>query len=224
MTRSPRPDHPRRSTRVLVALPLTVSGQKSDGTHVSGDAETVTVNRHGARIRSAVRLEAQMELRVSLLTPYKWRVAKVIWANPGRNEYGIELYRPENFWGVHFPPEDWESNLPPIVVHKEPPRGRRKNVTLEKEPGETSIPRTGVEVTLRGQADDDLFQAQGILVPLGTHHGAMLVSQLAGLGSGVSVIFNKSVAEDATVVAIAHSRENDCWRIWLHFVRQLHVA
>ncbi|HJX85102.1 MAG TPA: hypothetical protein VJ723_12225, partial [Candidatus Angelobacter sp.] len=80
MTRLTSQEHPRRSSRVLVALPLTVSGQKSDGAHVSGDAETVMVNRHGARIRSLVRLEPHMELRVSLLTPYKWRVAKVIWA------------------------------------------------------------------------------------------------------------------------------------------------
>lgn len=216
-------EHPRRSSRVLVALPLTVSGQKSDGAHISGDAETVMVNRHGARIRSAVHLELQMELRVSLLTPYKWRVAKVIWANPGRNEYGIELHRPENFWGVHFPPEDWESSLPPIVVFKEPALPWLKNVGQGDSRREILISRTGAHVTLRSQGDADAFQAQGMLIPLGMHHGAMQISQLAGLGSGISVIFSKNAIEDATIAAIVHNREEDCWRIWLYFTRRLHV-
>ncbi len=224
MTRPSGQEHPRRSSRVLMALPLTVSGQTSDGAHISGDAETVMVNRHGARIRSMVGLEPQMELRVSLLAPYKWRAARVIWANPGRNEYGIELYRAENFWGVHFPPDDWESNLPPVVVFKEPSRPWLKNVALESERLEIRIPKTGVQVTLRGQADSDPFQAQGVLIPLGEHHGVMLVGQLAGLGSGVGVIFSKTVIEDATIAAIAHCREEDCWRIWLHFVRQLRIT
>lgn len=224
MTRSTSPENPRRSSRVLVALPLTVSGQKSDGAHVSGDAETVMVNRQGARIRSTVRLEPQMELRVSLLTPYKWRVAKVIWANPGQNEYGIELYRPENFWGIHFPPEDWESNLPPVVVFREPSPAPLKNAELEKERDEIHIPEAGAQVTLRGQEDADPFQAQGVLVPLGEYHGAMLVGQLTGLGSSVSVIFGKNLVEDAVIAAIAHSREDDRWRIWLQFARRLHVT
>jgi hypothetical protein len=224
MTRLTSQEHPRRSSRVLVALPLTVSGQKSDGAHVSGDAETVMVNRHGARIRSLVGLEPQMELRVSLLAPYKWRVAKVIWANPGRNEYGIELYHAENFWGVHFPPEDWESSLPPIVVFKEPSLPWLKNVNQEKEQREIRIPRAGAQVTLRNQGDEDPFQAQGTLIPLGEHHGAMQVSQLAGLGSSISVIFSKKVAEEATIAAIVHSREEDCWRIWLYFARRLQLT
>lgn len=224
MTRPTRPEHPRRSSRVLVALPLTVSGQKSDGVHVSGDAETVMVNRQGARIRSTVILEPQMELRVSLLTPYKWRVAKVIWANPGQNEYGIELYRAENFWGIHFPPEDWESHLPPVVVYREPSRGPLKDTELERVQSEIRIPQAGAQVILRGQGDPDPFQAQGVLVPLGEHHGAMLVAQLTGLGSSVSVIFGKNVVEDAAIAAIAHSREDDCWRIWLQFAHRLRVT
>src|SRR6266852_5535417 len=96
----------RRSSRVLVSLALAVSGQKSDGSHVSGSAETILVNRHGAKIRSTVPLEPKMEVRVAMLAPYKWRVGQVVWADSGEREYGIELYRPENFWGIYFPPQD----------------------------------------------------------------------------------------------------------------------
>ena len=106
----------RRSSRVLVSLALAVSGQKSDGSHVSGAAETILVNRHGAEIRSAVPLEPKMEVRVAMLAPYKWRVGQVVWADSGEREYGIELYRPENFWGIYFPPEDWELGVPAVTV------------------------------------------------------------------------------------------------------------
>src|SRR5205807_1198601 len=106
----------RRSSRVLVSLALAVSGQKSDGSHVSGAAETILVNRHGAKIRSAVPLEPKMEVRVAMLAPYKWRVGQVVWADSGEREYGIELYRPENFWGIYFPPEDWEIGVPAVTV------------------------------------------------------------------------------------------------------------
>src|ERR1044071_4269836 len=98
----------RRSSRVLVTLPLAVSGQKKDGSHISGAAETILVNKHGAKIRSSIPLEPQMQLRVALLAPYKWRTAEVVWANFDAHEYGIQLQNPENFWGVCFPPEDWE--------------------------------------------------------------------------------------------------------------------
>src|ERR1700748_2296949 len=106
----------RRSSRVLVSLALAVSGQKSDGSHVSGSAETILVNRHGARIRSTVPLEPRMEVRVAMLAPYKWRVGQVVWADSRDSEYGIELYRPENFWGIYFPPEDWELGVPAVTV------------------------------------------------------------------------------------------------------------
>jgi len=92
----------RRSSRVLVTLPLAVSGQKSDGSHVSGAAETILVNRHGAKIRSSVPLEPKMEVRVAMLAPYKWRVGQVVWADSREREYGIELFRPENFWESIF--------------------------------------------------------------------------------------------------------------------------
>ncbi len=57
-----------------------------------------------------------MEVRVAMLAPYKWRVGQVVWADSGEREYGIELFRPENFWGIYFPPEDWELGVPAVTV------------------------------------------------------------------------------------------------------------
>jgi hypothetical protein len=223
MSRSTGQEFERRSSRVLVSLSLSVSGHRSDGAPVAGTAETVIVNRHGARIRSAVPLEPRMHLRVSLLTPYKWRAAKVVWRDPRQNEYGIELYRPENFWGIRFPPEDWESNLPPVVVAKERPNPLIKSsVVQDRRHNEIRIPRGGVTVTLRGEAPSAIpFQEQGLLVPVGDLYGAISVAPLAGLSSKVSVIFDKDLVEGAAVAAIAYGHDTTRCRIWLQFARPL---
>jgi hypothetical protein len=221
----------RRSSRVLVSLALAVSGQKSDGSHVSGAAETILVNRHGAKIRSAVPLEPKMEVRVAMLAPYKWRVGQVVWADSGEREYGIELYRPENFWGIYFPPEDWELGVPAVTVM--PPatvsgaRGATQPETSEssQETQALQIPEGGTIAILRGLASNGLpFLERDLILPVGERDATMLIGPMVGLGSKLQVIFSKNCVEDAVVTATSHSREYDRWRIWLNFSRVLLVA
>jgi hypothetical protein len=215
----------RRSSRVLVSLPLAVSGQKSDGSHISGAAETILVNRHGARIRSAVPLETQMEVRVAMLAPYKWRVGQVVWADAGEKEYGIELSRPENFWGIYFPPEDWELAVPAVtVLNANSSTGAIQTRSAQRR-AETSslaegvrIPEGGTIAILRGVAANGVpFQERDLILPVGENHGSMLIGPLLNLGTPMSVIFGKNSVEKAVVSAVSHSREYDRWRVWLQF-------
>jgi hypothetical protein len=224
----------RRSSRVLVSLALAVSGQKSDGSHVSGAAETILVNRHGAKIRSTVPLEPKMEVRVAMLAPYKWRVGQVVWADSGESEYGIELFRPENFWGIYFPPEDWELGVPAVtVISSEAASGATQpRVAMQAEPSPAStgpeplhVPEGGTIAILRGIASNGLpFQERDLILPVGERDATMLIGPLVSLGSKLQVIFSKNCVEDATVTATSHSREYDRWRIWLNFSRVLLVA
>ena len=224
----------RRSSRVLVSLALAVSGQKSDGSHVSGAAETILVNRHGAKIRSAVPLEPKMEVRVAMLAPYKWRVGQVVWADSGEREYGIELYRPENFWGIYFPPEDWELGVPAVTVGSAVPAhgAAQSRVEMQAEPAATAtepealqIPEGGTIAILRGIASNGLpFQERDLILPVGERDATMLIGPLVSLGSKLQVIFSKNCVEEALVTATSHSREYDRWRIWLNFSRVLLVA
>ena len=226
----------RRSSRVLVSLALAVSGQKSDGSHVSGAAETILVNRHGAKIRSAVPLEPKMEVRVAMLAPYKWRVGQVVWADSGEREYGIELYRPENFWGIYFPPEDWELGVPAVTVaNPATVSGANHALARQSEASEASesstetqalqIPEGGTIAILRGLASNGLpFQERDLILPVGERDATMLIGPMVGLGSKLQVIFSKNCVEDAVVTATSHSREYDRWRIWLNFSRVLLVA
>lgn len=223
----------RRSSRVLVSLALAVSGQKSDGSHVSGAAETILVNRHGAKIRSTVPLEPKMEVRVAMLAPYKWRVGQVVWADSGEREYGIELYRPENFWGIYFPPEDWELGVPAVtVVNPSPVSGATQPKVEVKPEGEAAagpeplhVPEGGTIAILRGIASNGIpFQERDLILPVGDRDATMLIGPMVNLGSKLQVIFSKNCVEDAIVTATSHSREYDRWRIWLNFSRVLLVA
>ncbi|HET8887306.1 MAG TPA: hypothetical protein VFQ41_00280 [Candidatus Angelobacter sp.] len=224
----------RRSSRVLVSLALAVSGQKSDGSHVSGAAETILVNRHGAKIRSAVPLEPKMEVRVAMLAPYKWRVGQVVWADSGEREYGIELYRPENFWGIYFPPEDWELGVPAVTVASTASANwvTQSRVAMQSEssaepagPEALQIPEGGTIAILRGIASNGLpFQERDLILPVGERDATMLIGPLVSLGSKLQVIFSKNCVEEALVTATSHSREYDRWRIWLNFSRVLLVA
>jgi hypothetical protein len=222
----------RRSSRVLVTLPLAVSGQKSDGSHVSGAAETILVNRHGAKIRSSVPLETKMEVRLAMLAPYKWRVGQVVWADSREHEYGIELYRPENFWGIYFPPEDWELGVPAVTVIGAAPAGAtqpKAAVKTETEaapgPQPLHVPEGGTIAILRGIASNGIpFQERDLILPVGEKDATMLIGPMVGVGSKLQVIFSKNCVEDAIVTATSHSREYDRWRIWLNFSRVLLVA
>jgi len=222
----------RRSSRVLVSLPLAVSGQKSDGSHVSGAAETILVNRHGAKVRSTVPLKQKMEVRVAMLAPYKWRVGQVVWADTGEKEYGIELYRPENFWGIYFPPEDWELGVPAVtMLNTAPPPGatqpRSEQETTEERSDSRAlqVPEGGTIAILRGIASNGIpFQERDLILPVGEHHATMLIGPLVSLGANLQVIFSKNCIEDAQVTAVSHSREYYRWRIWLNFTRIQLVA
>ncbi|HEY6307251.1 MAG TPA: hypothetical protein VI488_12425 [Candidatus Angelobacter sp.] len=214
----------RRSSRVLVSLPLAVSGQKSDGSHISGAAETILVNRHGARIRCTVPLETKMEVRVAMLAPYKWRVGQVVWADSGESEYGIELSRPENFWGIYFPPEDWELAVPAVtVLNANESTGAIQARSAQKKAEASAqaavrIPEGGTIAILRGVAANGVpFQERDLILPVGESHGSMLIGPLVNLGTPMSVIFGKNSVENALVSAVSHSREYDRWRIWLQF-------
>jgi hypothetical protein len=223
----------RRSSRVLVTLPLAVSGQKKDGSHISGAAETILVNRHGARIRSAVPLENKMEVRVAMLAPYKWRVGLVVWADGGEKEYGIELSRPENFWGIYFPPEDWELGVPQVSVmtsgdRGEPPSSRGPAKRERQQPPAPQgwrIPEGGTIAILRGFAANGLpFQERDLILPVDETHGSMLIGPMVNLGAPMTVVFGKHSVEKAVVSAVAHSREYDRWRVWLQFGRPAQPA
>jgi len=169
-----------------------------------------------------------MEVRVAMLAPYKWRVGQVVWADSHDSEYGIELHRPENFWGIYFPPEDWELGVPAVTVYggteiqgaSQPRSAQTKAPETSSEPNALQVPEGGTIAILRGVASNGIpFQERDLILPVGERNATMLIGPMVELGQKLSVIFSKSCTETATVTAVSHSREYDRWRIWMEFSR-----
>src|SRR5579862_3507438 len=106
----------RRSTRIVQAIPISVSGTDALGQPFKERTSTVMVNCHGCKYQSKhyvpkyslVVLEIP---RSDASTPHIVS-ARVIWVQRPRTlrelfQIGVEFDASGNVWGIAFPPEDW---------------------------------------------------------------------------------------------------------------------
>jgi hypothetical protein len=101
----------RRSMRVLLSVPIVVSGKNAENQPFSEDARTLVVNAHGALIGLATRVATNQEITLENKTTEKslqCRVVHVGTAQTGKMQIGIEFVKPSpGFWQIDFPPDDW---------------------------------------------------------------------------------------------------------------------
>jgi hypothetical protein len=96
----------RRSTRVPLVI---VAHGMSES--LKCDGETIVVNRHGALIWTSAPLRVEMKIEIHVILTDKHAAAKVVYVDPERPRVcGIALARPENIWGLSFPPDDWHED------------------------------------------------------------------------------------------------------------------
>lgn len=98
----------RRSDRIMLTVRLRVVGRDAKGNHFKEDGRTITLNRHGARIRTRGALQvgqivhiinqaAQSEADFRVVGPLS-----PISENEG--EWGVECLQDDrNIWGIQFP-------------------------------------------------------------------------------------------------------------------------
>ncbi|HEX5482257.1 MAG TPA: hypothetical protein VFZ08_06485 [Terriglobia bacterium] len=109
----------RRSTRLSIAVPVTISGQNTRGEMYREETRTVVVNRQGACISTAQRLAPDLELTIEnppLRIAVRGRIIHVSDPAPDgdSNEIGVELVESKNVWGIQYPPADWrQANVTP---------------------------------------------------------------------------------------------------------------
>jgi hypothetical protein len=100
----------RRSQRVMLSVPVTVSGESADGPFTE-DTRTMVVNAHGALITLAARISQQQTLRLKSPQSQEEQLCRVTYVGPtteGRTQLGIEFAEAApHFWHISFPPEDW---------------------------------------------------------------------------------------------------------------------
>ena len=102
----------RRSTRLVLTIPVEVSGRDASGKEFTEKAVTKLLNKHGANILLERLLPIGTELLVRLPNMKRQQKCRVVWIgeesrDQGKWETGVELEQAENFWGVDFPPGDW---------------------------------------------------------------------------------------------------------------------
>jgi hypothetical protein len=106
----------RGSQRILLAVPLLVSGRHAGKMAFVEHASTLIVNASGGLIalKAIVSVAQTLSLKnESTDMEISCTVVNVERRASGLNEVGIELRGDDqNFWQVNFPPADWTSRSP----------------------------------------------------------------------------------------------------------------
>jgi hypothetical protein len=101
----------RRSMRVLLSVPIHVTGKNTDNKDFMEETRTLVVNAHGALISLAARVAANQSILVENKATNQSLECRVVYLGTtqgGKTQMGIEFSKPSaRFWQIDFPPEDW---------------------------------------------------------------------------------------------------------------------
>jgi len=101
----------RRSMRVLLSVPILVSGKTLDNKNFEEEARTLVVNAHGALISLAAGVASGQKLTIHNKATQQSIECKIVYlGNPqaGETQMGIEFVKAlASFWHIDFPPDDW---------------------------------------------------------------------------------------------------------------------
>jgi hypothetical protein len=106
----------RRSQRIIVAVPIRVTGKQTAGEKFVEETNTLIVNAYGALIELKEKVEVGQVLTIHNLATegeIPWAVIDVTVGGDGTPEIGVEFQKKSpNFWRVSFPPSDWSPRSP----------------------------------------------------------------------------------------------------------------
>jgi len=107
----------RRSTRIVQAVPLALSGVDALGRPFTERTSTLIINCHGCRYQSKHYVLKNMWVTVEVPHPETGQPprsvrGRVAWIQRPKTvrqlfQVALELELPGNVWGIGFPPEDW---------------------------------------------------------------------------------------------------------------------
>jgi hypothetical protein len=101
----------RRSMRVLLSVPIAVSGKTVSNEDFQEETRTLVVNAHGALISLAAQVAAAQEITVSNKATQHTHQCRIVYVGntqAGKAQMGIEFVKPSpTFWQIDFPPDDW---------------------------------------------------------------------------------------------------------------------
>ena len=101
----------RRSQRVLLDVPLIVTGESPEREAFQEETFTLAVSAHGALLILAARVAEGQTVQLENPETHQQREARVAYLGSryaGLRKVGIEFTRPApDFWPVTPPPPDW---------------------------------------------------------------------------------------------------------------------
>jgi hypothetical protein len=101
----------RRSMRVLLSVPILVSGKTAKNQDFNEETRTLVVNAHGALIALEAQVVAQQNVMLSNKSTQQsidCRVVHIGSSQGGKTQVGVEFIKPSGkFWQIDFPPDDW---------------------------------------------------------------------------------------------------------------------
>src|SRR5271155_6189118 len=107
----------RRSTRIMQAVPLAVTGVDALGRPFTERTSTLIINCHGCRYQSKHYVLKNMWVNLEVPHPETGHAprrvrGKVAWIQRPRTvrqlfQVAFELEQPGNAWGIGFPPDVW---------------------------------------------------------------------------------------------------------------------
>ncbi len=97
--------------RVLLSVPIHVSGKDRKDRGFDEETRTLVVNAHGALISLAAAVIAGQQITVANEATQQTRDCRVVYLGSsasGKIQMGIEFVKPSpKFWQIDFPPDDW---------------------------------------------------------------------------------------------------------------------
>jgi hypothetical protein len=113
----------RRSSRIVQAVPLVVSGVDALGRPFVERTSSLIINCHGCRYQSKHYVLKNMWVKLEIPHPEAGQPprqvrGRVAWIQRPRTvrqlfQVALELELPGNVWGIGFPPEDWSNFVVP---------------------------------------------------------------------------------------------------------------
>ena len=104
-----------RTTRVRINIPVFIYGNNESGPPFKEITQTISVNASGCLIELATPVVKEQPLLLTNLKTDEEMACKVVTlgnASNGKTEVGLRFAQPSpRFWGIGFPPEDWDPAL-----------------------------------------------------------------------------------------------------------------
>jgi PilZ domain len=211
----------RRSARVQLKIQLSI--EIGDDTVLEG--ETITVSKHGARIRvtsTRGRLSHGEHLRVCVRRGQKAQPARVVWLDKRSDpHYGIELEDDaDNFWGVYFPSKDghWHSGRKDVrrveAIPAVPEAAPQVAAVAEQRMDAASLIEIGrMPAMIAGfSAVRQPFSERVEMILHGPEEGTALLQNVVEPGAMLKVSFPHRNTK-GKVMAIASQAEAGKWRV-----------